>query len=114
VKLSAFDTAINAGFVDGRPLHIADPEKSAFFVMTEAEFESMTVGEIQGIFRRKHILVTDMHFTPLQFDSRGLSSLTRLSTVTHIQGRVYFLLWFKRYKASIRSIHRPRSDRGIL
>ena len=85
--LRAFDTAINARFVDGRPLHVADPEKSAFLVMTEDEFESKSVEEIQGIFRQKHILVMDMCSAPLQFDSRGLSSLTRLSTITHIQGK---------------------------
>jgi hypothetical protein len=72
--------------MDGLPLHVSDPEKSAFFVMTEAEFESKSVEEIQAIFQQKHILVTGMHSAPLQFDSRGLSSLTRLSTVTHIQG----------------------------
>lgn len=55
--------------------------------MTEAEFESKSVEEIQGIFRQKHILVTDMRSAAFQFDSRGLSSLTRLSTVTHIQGK---------------------------
>jgi hypothetical protein len=85
--LGAFDAAVKAGFVDGRPLHVADPEKSAFFVMTEAEFESKSVEEIQGIFRQKHILVTDMRSATLQFDARGLSSLTRLSTVTFIQGK---------------------------
>lgn len=78
--------AVNAGFVDGLPLHVSDPQKSAFFVMTEGEFKSSTIEEIQDIFQHKHILVTGMHSETLQFDSRGLSSLTRLSTVTHIQG----------------------------
>ena len=55
--------------------------------MTEEEFESKSVEEIQGIFRQKHILVTDMRSAPLQFNSRGSSSLMRLSTITHIQGK---------------------------
>jgi hypothetical protein len=84
--LKAFDSAINAGFVNGLPLHVSDPENSAFFVVTEAEFESKSVEEIQEIFRRKHILVTDMRSATLKFGPRGLSTLTTLSTVTDIQG----------------------------
>lgn len=75
--------------MDGRPLHIADPENSAFCVLTEAEFERKSVEEIQAIFRHKHILVTDMRSEALKFDSRGLSTLTSLSTVTDIHGKVF-------------------------
>jgi hypothetical protein len=78
--------------MDSRPLYIADPEKSAFFVMTEAEFESKSVEEIQGIFQQKHILVTNMHSTPLQFNSRGLSSQTNTLTIVSawVPCEVYF------------------------
>jgi len=86
--LDTFDCAIKASFVDGLPLHISDPEKSAFSVMTEAEFETRSVAEIQAIIRKKHILVTNMSSPPLNFDSKGLSTLTRLGTVTHIQGEL--------------------------
>lgn len=72
--------------MDGGPLHIADPEKSAFCVMTESEFEEKSIEEIVEIFRRKHIVVTDMRSAPLKFDTRGLSTLTALSTVIDMQG----------------------------
>lgn len=56
--------------------------------MTESEFEEKTVEQIQQIFRQKHIIVTDMRWTPpkLEFDARGLATLTGLTTVADIQG----------------------------
>lgn len=86
VFLEAFDKAIQAGFVDGRPLHIADPEKSAFRVMTETEFEEKPIEEIQEILREKHIIVMDIQSAPLKFDAENLSTLWNLLAVTHIQG----------------------------
>jgi hypothetical protein len=77
--------------------------------MTEAEFESRSVEEIQATFRHQHILVTDMRSDALQFDSRGLSTLSTLSTVTDIQGVKFFLLRSNRFFLTevIRSINQP-------
>ena len=86
LNLLQFDKAIRDGFVDGKPLHVADPEKSAFKVMTESEFEQKSVEEIQEIFRRKHIVITDMRSPPLKFDAKGLRTLSPLSRITFIQG----------------------------
>jgi acyl carrier protein len=72
------------------PLHVSDPPHSAFFIITEADFKKKTVKEIQTIFRKKHILVTDMTTSTLKFDAKGLSSLTALSAVTDIQGALSF------------------------
>jgi hypothetical protein len=84
--LQRFDSAVRRSFVNGLPLHVSDPVNSAFCAMTKVEFERKAVGEIQGIMRRRHILITDMDSPALDFDPRGLSSLTTLSTVTDIQG----------------------------
>jgi hypothetical protein len=84
--LKAFDKAINAGFSDGLPPHLSARDNSAFYIMTQTMFEEMSVKEIQDIFRKRHILITNIPSAPMQFDSRGLSTLTSLSTVTYIQG----------------------------
>jgi hypothetical protein len=84
--LKSFDEAIKAGFVNNAPLHVADPEKSVFAIMTESDFDEKTVEQIQEILLKKHIIVKDMRSTPLQFDARGLKTLTGLSTVTDMQG----------------------------
>jgi hypothetical protein len=77
---------VRAGFQDGLPLHVSNPEKSVFAIMTESAYEKKTVKEIQEIFRHKHIVITEMRTTPLHFDARGLSTLTGLSTIADIQG----------------------------
>jgi hypothetical protein len=56
--------------------------------MTQVDFEAKSVEDIQKIARRKHILITQMHDPGVQFDAKGLSSLTTLSTVTDIQGKL--------------------------
>ena len=82
-----FYEAIRARYQEGRPLHLSDPDKSVFVVMDEMEYEAKTVPEIQEIFRRKHIIVTEMRSPPLQFNEEGLSTLAALNSVTHIQGQ---------------------------
>ena len=58
--LNTFNEAVIAGFQDGLPLHISNPEKSVFSIMTESEFENKTVEEIQEIIQQKHIVVKDV------------------------------------------------------
>jgi hypothetical protein len=100
VYLQGFESAIEAGFLNGVPPHVADPENSAFYTMTEAQFEEKTVEEIQGIFRRKHILVTEMRSSPLEFDLDGLWTLASPWSVTDIQGMRAFLGGFQSYFAN--------------
>jgi hypothetical protein len=84
--LEQFSAAVEDGFQDGLPLHIANPEELVFAIMTESEFEEKNVEEIQGIFQQRHIIVKDMRTTRYQFDEEGLYSLTGLTTVVDIQG----------------------------
>jgi hypothetical protein len=85
-----FDDAIKATFLNHLPRHVSDPNSSAFFVMTEADFKNKTVKDLQTIFRHQHILVTEIPTSELKFDAKGLSSLTALSAVTDIQGTLSF------------------------
>ena len=86
IFLQAFYEAIRARYKDCKPLYLEDPEKSAFTVMTETEFEGKTVQQIQQIFQTKHIIITEMQSPSLKFDSAGLLTVVNLSRVTDIQG----------------------------
>jgi hypothetical protein len=86
LRLQAFDAAIKASFVDGRPPHVSDPANSAFCVMTATQFKDKSVEEVQTILKKQHVLVTGMDGPVLEFNARGLASLATLSTVTTIQG----------------------------
>jgi hypothetical protein len=114
--LQAFNLAIRSNFVDSLPLHISDPINSAFCIMTQAEFEEKSVQEVQSIMRRKHILITDMSTPTLEFDARGLASLTTLSTITDIQGSLilFILLLITLLIKLIRSIHGSKSSNNEL
>jgi hypothetical protein len=93
--LEDFDKAIKAGYVDDLPRHISRPSSSAFYVITEADFNKLSVEDIQDIFRNRHFLVTEMSTPTLKFDGKGLSSLTSLSAITDIQGKSFFFLSYE-------------------
>jgi hypothetical protein len=89
--LEAFYEAVQAGFVKGLPRHVAEPSTSAFYIVTEAEFNKWSVKDFQGIFRKQHILVTEMSTSTLEFNEEGLSTLNRITNITDIQGMSFFL-----------------------
>ena len=86
IYLNNFNKAIISGFSGGKPPHLSEPHNSAFHIVTHDMFEKMSVKEIQDIFRKRHILVTNIPSAAMEFDSKGLSTLTSLSTVTYMQG----------------------------
>ena len=88
--LNKFADAVKNDYKDGVPLHVADPDKSVFKIMTEEEFKGKSVYEIQEIFRHRHIIVTGIETPGVEFGSAGLAKLARLDSVTHIQGELVF------------------------
>lgn len=68
------------------PPHVGSPEASIFHVISESSFNSLSTREILDILAKKCIVVTDRAVRPLQFDAKGLSTLSTLSTVVPIQG----------------------------
>jgi hypothetical protein len=68
-------TLVESGYIDGLPLHIANPARSTFKVMMEEEYQSSSTTEIQNILRTKHILVTDRQKSKHRFDENGLRTL---------------------------------------
>jgi hypothetical protein len=48
----------------------------------------MSAAQIQGVFRHRHILVSDVPTEKMEFDLEGLSSLGSLSRPVSIQGNI--------------------------
>lgn len=67
-------------------LHLSNPDKSAFFVLTEAQYNVLDVVKVQEILRRKHIVVQDCSFRTYNFDGVGLGTLAPLDRVVDVQG----------------------------
>lgn len=78
---------VESGYIDGSPLHIANPARSAFKIMTEEEYQSSPIATIQNILRTKHILITDREKSKQQFDEKGLRTLrSNLNDAFTVQG----------------------------
>lgn len=73
-------------FSNGEAVHLSSPGKSAFHVLTEAEYNHKGPGQVLEILRRKHIVIRDCDFETFEFDEMGLSSLARLDRVVNVQG----------------------------
>lgn len=80
---------VEKGYVAGTALHIAKPEQSVFRVMTDAEYRSSSIADIQNILRTRHILITHRPESEHQFDKEGLRTLrTNFKDGFKVQGLV--------------------------
>ena len=68
---------VQADFPPGqnRPHHLSAPQHSAFSVVCQDAFQQLTTQQVQDMFRRKHIVVTNMAVEPMGFDRKGLEKL---------------------------------------
>jgi len=76
-------------YEQGLPLHLSDPKRSAFVVMSEAKFKEMGAGEIQELLRTKHVLISDCaddHGEPISFDEQGMRTLCLPMHEFQVQG----------------------------
>lgn len=73
-----------------RALHVDDPGRSSIVVCTEAEFNRMSVSQVQDVLRTKHLLVLGSNGGPFVFDDTGLESLADLWKILDVEG------WFLR------------------
>lgn len=73
----------------GWPLHIADPSRSNFRILTVQEFEQMEDEELQAMHANHHLLVTGYPQAPYGFDAKGLAMLAPPSRVFIIHGVSY-------------------------
>lgn len=85
-RVKDFFAHIEASYQDGQPLHIVDPEKSAFDVMSYGEFQAMPPTELQTRLSLKNIIVTDCPHRNMKFDEAGLRTLCALDSQVSMQG----------------------------
>lgn len=89
-QLKMFFDLLHAGYVNGKPLHIAEPETSLFDIIPSTEFEGLSTQQILGRLRHRHIVVTGNSHSEMEFDKVGLRTLCPPSRVVSIQGTVNF------------------------
>ena len=85
-QLKSFFDKIEASHANGKPLHLADPERSMFDIISSEDFESLSAAQIQERLRRKNIIVTGLKHANVNFDKAGLRELCPLDRVVSIQG----------------------------
>jgi hypothetical protein len=68
------------------PLHLADPSKSAFCILTNDEYSQKSTEDILHLLAHRNIVITGMPTESLAFDAETLQSLTTMDTVVPIQG----------------------------
>jgi len=84
---------VEKSHVRGIALHIAKPEQSVFRVMTDQEYRSLSIADVQNILLTKHILITHRQQSEYQFDEAGLRNFrTNLKDVLKVQGLVTVML----------------------
>jgi hypothetical protein len=88
-RLHAFAEAVNQEPV---PPHVGNPETSIFRVIHESTFNQMSAKDILATLATNCIVVTGRSVQPMNFDAKGLSTLSTLSTVVPIQGTYTLLL----------------------
>jgi hypothetical protein len=85
-QLKTFFDRLEAGHVDGEPLHIANPEKSSFDIISFVEFQGLSTPQIQDRLRHKNVVITGCPHPNINFDEVGLRALSPLSRKISIQG----------------------------
>ena len=79
--------AVVGQYSDGLPLHIANPTRSAFRILSQAEFDKMSDREVIDGLRKQHFLITGTSEPPLAFDEDGMrTACYHLKTVVELQG----------------------------
>jgi hypothetical protein len=68
--------AVETNYVDGRPRHLSAPDTSVFSIITQDQFDSMSVAQLQALHRRYHIVVTGLSQAEHEFTAEGLEALT--------------------------------------
>jgi hypothetical protein len=79
--------AVQARYVNGLPLHIAEPDRSAIKIIPEQDFIRTMDADIQDILRTKNIVITGIPYEEKTFKG-ALRDTTPLSSVVDIQGNL--------------------------
>jgi hypothetical protein len=89
-RITEFSSRLN---ISGEPLFKANPALSTIKILTLDAFHNAKVEDIQEIFRKQHIIVTEASMKPkCNFDQAGLLRLARIDQQISINGMFFFLL----------------------
>ena len=79
------------GYQDGKPLHVANKEKSLLAILSHETFEAMSEDDVLGLLQQKNVVVTGVPQTKkVAFDKHGLRTLSALDSQVSIQGTFRF------------------------
>ena len=79
--------AVVGQYSGGLPLHIADPTRSAFRILSKAEFDEMSDRDVIDGLRKQHFLITGASDPAFRFDRDGMRTVCHnLKTVVELQG----------------------------
>ncbi|KAF9521643.1 hypothetical protein CPB83DRAFT_778366 [Crepidotus variabilis] len=84
-RVASFFKRVGESFVDGKPLHVADPASSVIAIVDYDRYIKMSMVEISGILCTKNIVVTGYPTPSTQFDRRGLRDLHDFKRAVSIQ-----------------------------
>ncbi len=83
--MKEFFNHVEATYCHGKPLHIANPEMSAFDILPYEEFRAMSASQVQEQLHFKHILITGCLHPNMKFDEARLYTLCPLNRLVSIQ-----------------------------
>lgn len=70
----------------GKPLHVADPSRSMFHVISLQDFNGMSDERLQDLHAHFNIIVTGCPQEPFGFDAKGMATLAPPSRIFTIHG----------------------------
>lgn len=87
-RLKKFFAIIEREYQDEKPLHIADPDRSCFAIITHEEYEKLYCSKgLQELLASKDVVVTNCGDPGIKFDAAGLRTLSHLDSQVSIQGK---------------------------
>jgi hypothetical protein len=86
-------SAVQKSYIGGYPPHFADPSSSCIKIIDFAEFDKLKPEEMQCIFKKQHIVVTNYPTSPRKLDKKAMAYLANSSRPITIHGElsVYLL-----------------------
>lgn len=78
--------SVQAGYRDGKPLHVCDPDSSAFRIISTRDLRAMTPREQQLMLGKWNIVETGLVDDVLQWDPSSLQEITHWTKDLTIHG----------------------------
>jgi len=78
--MKQFFERVESGYENGEPLHIANPDRSGFAIISDEKFRDMSAQAVQELIRHKNVVITGCQYPKLKFDEAGLRTLAPLDS----------------------------------